>query len=962
MGSNPRLPRQIFNAFMLTAFAASIGFSFYARGADNDTPKPVVQFFTIKAGAGHENIEKAIQDGLPGSALTQHATIVGQSIIINKYLTPRGDFLLRRSYELMAEHFPLLWNFSYSVLPKILPAETQRKMYRGLITPQLTAQLQKNNPRLIFCTQTMLPLFVDIMKEDGTLPSNTKVVSFVTDYSVNESYNVPGLIIVPHQSLKDQLVKLGKDPGLVKVVDGIPAGLRFRDPYNKEEERKKLAEQILKETGIDIGTKDPLFVATGGGQALEMSKMIDFLPNWHPTRPIKVVLNFGEKDALKGKAEALIASGKLDPKITFVTTGWVDNGPYFKAADAVIGKPGGSVTAEMIALQKALFSQSYVAGQEEKNFTFLTKLGVIQNIKGKMETLNDVDAVIALAKRSEQAIKIHYPTATEIPSQVLKITDDYLTGKIPESSSEQAKLDNRIHLRDKKNKVLAPHDEDSKFEKWDNPNTEIIYLRDPQVDFAVRKTLIGRATQSIDVASFGQASDQHGIGLIQSLRTASNEGIQVRSVYERYGSRLEGDTTKHTQELLADSQLKCPAGVVCGTSVKRLLKGISPDDFFHMKFVIIDRGLPTMTIVGFGGRNTGKLADDFGDAAFVLRPIDPTKPWAGEDLEKLFEQQYGLMKSVHGEVRPKKPSKEALGKLENAPDNSLSTVEQKEAYKKIMGIIDSAPKPNGQLDEMVFHPKKMQLFTNSALKNAIQKKLTYTVDQRANLPNNVLANLHEVLPLADEVIVSSYAFNAPEPVRTDLMNLVKRGRSLTVMTNSREAAEAMTPPKTVARALGISSTDMTLRNLVPIAKAAKISGANLKLALLDPVEAAKHPSGYKYLHRKLITIKMKGKEIVIEEDDNGNLVVNQPENRSVLGGSDNMTKSSARKNTEVVWGMEDERLANHLESQIKTEISTFYKSYGPDEIIQKASEIPLYKCIGGGLVRRLHEWAVDQFF
>jgi len=419
---------------------------------------PVIEFFTIDAGAGHAMIEKAVKSSLEKSPYGQTVLIPEKSTLVNDHLTKFGNFKLSKSYVLMAKYAPWMWEFTYSTLPKITTREMKRSMYRGLITPQLIAALTKDKPDLIYCTQPMLAEFIDVLKEDGYIDPKVKVVNMVTDYSVTEAYNTRGLVIVPHQSLKDKLVAMGKDPNLVKVVSGIPAREQFREPYDKAEVRKLLAAKIAESHGGKdlLGTKDPFFLAFGGGEGLGLDKVIDFLPNWHPDRNVNLAVVCGHNEALFNQLEKMMADGKIDPKITIIPEGFIRNiDEYMKAADVIVSKPGGSVTAETGALMKGLFAHTYVPGQERMNFDQLTKLGVIQGLD--LKDLNNVGKILEREKVMEETVAREFPNAKAIPDQINRLVEDYASGKIAESPSEQAELQRMIEKKKgkSKNKEIA---------------------------------------------------------------------------------------------------------------------------------------------------------------------------------------------------------------------------------------------------------------------------------------------------------------------------------------------------------------------------------------------------------------------------------------------------------------------------------------------------------------------------
>lgn len=404
-----------------------------------------VTFLTAEGGAGHIMIEKAFKDALEKDPSAKDLNI--HSIFFNRYLSAKGQSF-EKQYVWWAEHAPRLWDAMIAAFPMMMTREMKRRVVRGSFLPELAQEIQKTHPDIIYCTHFSLAEIVDILKEDGLLDPKIKVVSQVTDFSIIKEHNTRGLVVVPHPSLKDDLVKLGKDPAMVQVVGGIPARPPFLEPYKKETERKALVERLASESGgVDhLGTQDPLFLVTGGGDGRNLRFFADFLPHWHPSKPVKVAAICGKNKEMLEQLTRLAQSGKLDKNITLIPRGFeTQMHQFMKAADVIICKPGGSTTAEVMALGKPLFVNTSTGIQEERNLKFLKDHNAARDLK--FEELNDVDTILQHARSLEASMSEEFPEVKQIPHQLISVFNDYRSGRIPDSPSEAADLQKDIRKR-----------------------------------------------------------------------------------------------------------------------------------------------------------------------------------------------------------------------------------------------------------------------------------------------------------------------------------------------------------------------------------------------------------------------------------------------------------------------------------------------------------------------------------
>lgn len=403
-----------------------------------------VTFLTLEGGAGHVMIENAFKEALVASEIGQ--TVHMNSVFFNKFLTPSG-VKFNEQYVYWAEKNHDLWDKFQDITAKVVPKSLRTKgLKSSFYVDKLAEEIRKTKPDMIYCTHYTLAEIITLLKVEGLIDADIKVVSQVTDFSIIPDHNTKGLVVVPHEKLKEQLVQFGKDPSMIQVVGGIPARANFISEYNPQDAKQRIKQKIISENspeGFDLDLSKPIFVAAGGGDGRNLRFLIDFLPSFNPSKPINLVVICGKNQKAYDQLAELRASGKLNPNINLVYRGFEKEMHLFmKASDVFISKPGGSTTAEIMALGRALFVNTYTGIQEKRNLDFLAEFGAVQ--KFEYVDLNDVDAVLKKAAKVAAAARSSFPNAKNVPGELVSVFDRYLNDRIAESSSEVAELKSEI--------------------------------------------------------------------------------------------------------------------------------------------------------------------------------------------------------------------------------------------------------------------------------------------------------------------------------------------------------------------------------------------------------------------------------------------------------------------------------------------------------------------------------------
>ena len=243
-------------------------------------PPPKIGFVGFKCGQGHHSTVKAVRGELAKSgAVSLEAD--KEAVTLNDHFTCwRGTFMVDKAYIFAATHLPSVHRYLYENAHKLQSRESRQATLRKWLKPGLAEALTKNGAKVLVSPHPMVSEVIHLLKIDGKIPADTKLVSLVTDLTVNETYYTPGLIIVPHPTAKEKLVAMGKDPNLVVVTSGLVARAEFRQPYDRQQVRAEVNRKLSEELGESdaIGTSAPLLVAIGGGLGLKLAEIVDFLP------------------------------------------------------------------------------------------------------------------------------------------------------------------------------------------------------------------------------------------------------------------------------------------------------------------------------------------------------------------------------------------------------------------------------------------------------------------------------------------------------------------------------------------------------------------------------------------------------------------------------------------------------------------------------------------------------------
>jgi processive 1,2-diacylglycerol beta-glucosyltransferase len=297
--------------------------------------------------SGHYAAARAVAEFLPESII--------EPVFVNlSEVYPNFGPFVARTYLQMLGKTPSVWKYVYDNDFVALAASALRETVLPLSSQKLADLLIKKNIHAAVSTQAVSSLLITKNRRLSKLP----LFSVLTDFCAHAYWPPSGVkaYFAPERGAATQLKEKGAPADRI-FQTGIPVRKEFTGPQPDKAAARKA-----------LGLSPHLFTVliTGGSRGLG-----DLLEAAQALRPLlgrlQVVLLCGNNRRLCRQAEKAAGARR---NMRFVE--FTDNpAGYYRAADLVVGKPGGVTLAETMALAKPFIIYSPLPGQEERNTAFL---------------------------------------------------------------------------------------------------------------------------------------------------------------------------------------------------------------------------------------------------------------------------------------------------------------------------------------------------------------------------------------------------------------------------------------------------------------------------------------------------------------------------------------------------------------------------------------------------------------
>jgi UDP-N-acetylglucosamine:LPS N-acetylglucosamine transferase len=227
------------------------------------------------------------------------------------------------------------------------------------LVKRLETMIRDADPDIIVCTQMIPAAMVSALRQRRKV--HVPTVGVLTDFGVHDFWIQPGIdrYCVAHSSMVNAFDEDHRQADV--IATGVPLMPGFAQPLSQSEARRQL----------NLPLQGQVILVLGGGLGLGVETVAARL--LQPGGEAQVLVMPGRN------AEAQAALAKLAAAFPnrVRVCGWTDRMDIFiRAADVVVGKPGGVTVAEVLACGRPLFATRSLGGQEGFNVNFLEHHGV----------------------------------------------------------------------------------------------------------------------------------------------------------------------------------------------------------------------------------------------------------------------------------------------------------------------------------------------------------------------------------------------------------------------------------------------------------------------------------------------------------------------------------------------------------------------------------------------------------
>ncbi len=235
------------------------------------------------------------------------------------------------------------------------------KLGRMHLARRLDARVRAFAPDVVVATSMHPAALLSSIKTRRRFSLPT--LGVLTDFGMHDFWIQPGInsYCIAHESIPG-LPDIGNEPAQM-LVTGIPLMPGFRHPPSAREARLQL----------HLDPDAPVVLVPGGGLGLGVDTIAERLL----ARPghLQVLVLVGHNAAARKSLTAL--AGRYSGRLS--VWDWTEQMEVFiRAADVVVGKPGGLTVAEVLACGRPLLATHSLRGQEGFNVRFLEQHGVGQ--------------------------------------------------------------------------------------------------------------------------------------------------------------------------------------------------------------------------------------------------------------------------------------------------------------------------------------------------------------------------------------------------------------------------------------------------------------------------------------------------------------------------------------------------------------------------------------------------------
>ncbi len=308
-------------------------------------------------GSGHKKAAEATAKALTQLSKDIEVKVVDCLTLAN----PLFRWISVRSFTQIVKRAPSVWGYFYETTDDKKYHQTSHKFLertRSVNLKKLVKFISEWNPDVIICTHWMPLQLVERVKE--RVPSSWSLYYVLTDYTLHKMLVAENVdkYFVPNDKVAAELAYSGIPFSRI-AASGIPVDTAFLEKTDCGAVRTELGLQK------DLFTVLIVSLWTDEDLAMELIKILDDL-----TVPCQYIFAAGNNQKLKEAVE------RMPLKKPHAVLGWVNNMPQvMSCSDVVVGKAGGLVVSEALAINKPLVIINPMPGQEERNCDYILEIG-----------------------------------------------------------------------------------------------------------------------------------------------------------------------------------------------------------------------------------------------------------------------------------------------------------------------------------------------------------------------------------------------------------------------------------------------------------------------------------------------------------------------------------------------------------------------------------------------------------
>ena len=309
-----------------------------------DTKKILI--FTTGFGDGHNTAARNMRD-----AFAQMPGFDPEVFDPYNDVNPRSAKFLRAAYNLSIQRVPVTWKAFFWLYDKT-PVFDWTLPTLGKLSDALRDLLREKRPAAVITTYPVYSYLIRELMQRGEAPACPHFMIVTDSIVINRVWNLApaDYILVANEPTREAMVRGGTDASKIQVL-GFPVSLRFEE-FAKRDLPEAPPWKIL------------YLPSASRRKVARIVKGLIALPG------VRLTVATGRHKHLHSFLRRLDV-----PMSAFDLHGWTDRMPELLAESHLfIGKAGGAIVQETLAIARPMIISHVVAGQEEGNVTLLADL------------------------------------------------------------------------------------------------------------------------------------------------------------------------------------------------------------------------------------------------------------------------------------------------------------------------------------------------------------------------------------------------------------------------------------------------------------------------------------------------------------------------------------------------------------------------------------------------------------